>query len=173
MKEALNINLFAGPGTGKSTLAAGLFYLMKILNYDVEITQEYAKDLVYGEDDITLGDQLKILGESHHKLHRLINKVEFIIHDSPFIMGLVYRQEGKHLTKDMLSNITVPLFKSYRNLNIFLERGNFDYQENGRTQTNEEAIKKDNEIKNMLIENDIVFISLPVETAIEKIIKMF
>jgi len=37
------INLFAGPGAGKSTTAAGLFAEMKRANVDVELVTEYVK----------------------------------------------------------------------------------------------------------------------------------
>ena len=35
------INLFGGPGAGKSTIASGLFYHMKIAGYNVEMTGEW------------------------------------------------------------------------------------------------------------------------------------
>lgn len=41
------INLFGGPGIGKSTLAAGLFEHMKIAGFNVELVNEYAKDMVW------------------------------------------------------------------------------------------------------------------------------
>ena len=50
------INLFAGPGTGKSTTAAGLFYKMKSKGYMVELVTEFAKDLVYQESFFRLKD---------------------------------------------------------------------------------------------------------------------
>lgn len=41
------INLFGGPGVGKSTIASGLFYYMKIAGYNVEAPQEWCKQKVY------------------------------------------------------------------------------------------------------------------------------
>ena len=35
MKETLVVNLFGGPGTGKSTMMAGIFAKLKSLGYDV------------------------------------------------------------------------------------------------------------------------------------------
>ena len=37
------INLFGGPGIGKSTQAAGLYYEMKKLNMNVEMPYEFPK----------------------------------------------------------------------------------------------------------------------------------
>lgn len=153
-----NIQIFGGPGTGKSTIASGLFYKMKMDGLIVESIQEYAKDLTYGEDFIKLSDQLYLLGEQHHRLRRVSNHVDFIVHDSPFIMGITYLQEDEHIPLDTLKKLTIEMYKSYDNFNVFLERDeNNGYQEYGRTQTLNEAIEKDNQIKKLLDDNDIPY----------------
>ena len=43
------INIFGGPGTGKSVTAAKLFAELKIQNKNCELITEYAKELVYDE----------------------------------------------------------------------------------------------------------------------------
>ena len=43
------INLFGGPGCGKSTTAADLFARMKLRGLSVELVTEYAKDVVWDE----------------------------------------------------------------------------------------------------------------------------
>jgi hypothetical protein len=40
------INLYGGPGVGKSTTAVGLFYLMRRASIKCEYTSEYVKDVV-------------------------------------------------------------------------------------------------------------------------------
>ena len=62
------INLFGGPSTGKSTLAALLFGTLKS-KYDLncEYVNEYAKDLVYEKrNQILLKDQLYIFAKQNH-----------------------------------------------------------------------------------------------------------
>ena len=44
MKETLVVNLFGGPGTGKSTMMAGIFAKLKSLGYDCEMCVEFAKE---------------------------------------------------------------------------------------------------------------------------------
>lgn len=151
-----NINLFGGPGTGKSTIAAGIFHIMKINGYNIEYIQEYAKDLTYGKDFTKLSDQLLILGEQHHRMHRMIGQVEYIVHDSPFIMGLIYH-DGPH--KDAYTNLVTDMFNGYKNINIFLERNieEHPYQEQGRSQDLSEAICVDEKIKDMLNTHNIEF----------------
>lgn len=47
MKNALVVNLFGGPGCGKSTTMARLFADLKTRGLNVEMVSEFAKDLVY------------------------------------------------------------------------------------------------------------------------------
>ena len=153
----LNINLFAGPGTGKSTTAAGIFHLLKKLGYSVEYIQEYAKDLTFSGETVRLADQVHILGEQHHRLHRLKGQVDIVIHDSPFIMGMSYVQDVPY--KESFKEFTLDLFGTYNNINIFLERDVevHKYQDYGRSQTLEEAITKDEEIRDFLMDNQIEY----------------
>ncbi|TYO65512.1 hypothetical protein FXV83_16395 [Bradyrhizobium hipponense] len=60
---ALVINLIGGPGSGKSTTAAGLFFLMKLAGLKAELVVEYAKELSYDENWSTLKNQLHVLAE--------------------------------------------------------------------------------------------------------------
>lgn len=155
----ININLLGGPGTGKSTTRAGVFYRMKTDGYKIEEVVEYAKELTYGKEFIRLADQLHLLGEQHHRIYKLKDQVDFIITDSPFIMGLAYLEDSKHIPRELFRELIVQIFKSYNNVNIFLERDveAHGYQEYGRNQTLEQAKVKDMEIKQILIDNRIPF----------------
>ena len=57
-KDTLIINLIGGPGSGKSTTAAGLFYKLKQMGIDCEMALEFAKDNVWEESLMTLNDQI-------------------------------------------------------------------------------------------------------------------
>ena len=57
------INLVGGPGSGKSTTAAGLFFLMKIRGLRCELVTEYAKELSYDKNWSDLKRQLHVLAE--------------------------------------------------------------------------------------------------------------
>jgi len=148
----VNIQIFGGPGTGKSTTAAGLFYKMKTAGYKVEYITEYAKELTFACEDTRLSDQLHILGEQHHRLKRLEGKVDYIIHDSPFVMGLMYLNDNDtHLPKTEFKNLVLSMYYSYDSINIFLKRNKeIEYQKYGRSQELSEAINIDIKIKTML-----------------------
>ena len=104
-KELLNIQFFAGPGVGKSTISSGLFYNMKVQGYKVEFISEYAKGLTYSQDYTKLKDQLMVLANQYHKFYRTKNsEIDYLIHESPFLLGLVYFQEDD-IIKEQLKKI--------------------------------------------------------------------
>lgn len=165
--ELMVINLFAGPGTGKSTLMAGLFYELKRRGIACEMTPEYAKDKVYGENWLDMSNQIYLGAKQYHKLYRLVGKVEIAISDSPLPFSIYYDQ-----TKNMhFRALIMDLFRSFNNLNFFIERDlGIPYEEGGRLQTLEESIAIDKEIKTILHDSGIPFVSVPVHDALHVIL---
>lgn len=149
------INLFGGPGTGKSTTAAALFALMKREGYNVEMITEFAKDLVWTERNKELGDQIYIFGKMYHKLWRLRDKVDYVICDSPLPFCHYYNKEDIPLFEELV----FACFHKFENLNFRLVRY-FPYQEEGRYQTREEADQVNDEIIEMLDDHGITYNTL-------------
>jgi len=151
------INLFAGPGVGKSTTAAMMYSMMKMRGDNVELVTEYAKELVYGDRmDSMCTQQEYILTEQNYRQHRLRDKVDYIITDSPLLLGLVYVNQETYPIFDEFKQFNIATFNLYENINIYLNRtSTIKYQENGRYQTYIEAIEKDQEIKDLLDTNNI------------------
>jgi len=136
------INLFAGPGAGKSTTAAGLFFFMKLAGRNVELVTEVAKDATWEEHHFLLGDQYAITGEQNRRLSRLIGKVDYVITDSPLLLGLAYLPENY---VPSFPRYLQELFMSYDNINFWINRIK-PYNKVGRNQTAEEAAGKDLQI---------------------------
>lgn len=158
MRETpLIVNLFGGPGSGKSTTAAGVYYNMKMLHLDVQLVLEYAAELTYEEHFNALNDQTEILGEQHKRIRRLEGKVDCVVTDSPFLMGIVYGRENTVPQPKSFEMYVADLFKKYDNVNFYLERGNGPYRQVGRYHTEEEAFLKDKQIHGLLEELDINF----------------
>ena len=88
------INLFGGPGIGKSTQSAGLYHIMKRNNMSVELTSELPKVIAWEKNHSAIRDQLYITANQHRNISRLYGQVEYIIVDSPILFGLVYK--GKY-----------------------------------------------------------------------------
>lgn len=159
------INFFGGPGIGKSTIAADFFVHLKKQHKEVELVTEYAKDMVYEERHNILQDQLYILAKQNRKLLRLIPKgIEYAITDSPIILGYIYYRKHGGTSPNLLAMIE-EVFKSYNNINFYLERHpTVEYKGIGRIQqTKEQAVEIDNEIKKLLFDLNISFIPLSVQ----------
>jgi nicotinamide riboside kinase len=133
------INIFGGPGAGKSTTAAGLFFEMKKKQIQVELVTEYAKDMTWEKRHNVLSDQLYILAKQNRRIQRLIGQVEYVITDSPLPIGLVYADPDYFKTFEPM---VLELWNSYHNINFLIGR-DFEYQTDGRNQTADEAVEVD------------------------------
>lgn len=139
------INLFAGPGAGKSTTAAGLFHIMKQDGYKVELVTEYAKDIVWADRHKELDDQLYITAKQHHRIFLLKNKVDYCVTDSPLLLSLVYSRMMPQSFHPFVKDI----FHEYDNLAVILKRTK-PYVLFGRTQTEDEAKDLDAQIRTLV-----------------------
>lgn len=148
--ETLHVNLWAGPGTGKSTIAAEIFGKLKWAKIDCELINEYAKELVWEESQNKLGNQIYVFGKQLHKHYIINGKVKVAITDSPLPLGCIY-DEGK---TEHLKDLVLSEFNKMNNMNIYLIRTK-EYNPNGRNQTYEEALIKDKEIEEFMNDNNI------------------
>ena len=164
-KLPLIINLISGPGAGKSTCAAGIFYFLKCAGVNCEMALEFAKDKVYEESFRTMDYQLYIFGKQFHKIWRLRDKVDVIITDSPLIISLYYNKEKS----DEFDKLVLEQYNRFNNLMFFIERGTV-YHPEGRLQTEDEAKSIDTEIKNLMEKYNIVYESVGQLEAVYKIV---
>lgn len=139
------INLFGGPGAGKSTTAAGVFFMMKNAGMKVELVTEYAKDIVWAGRHKELDDQLYIFAKQHHRLHNLLGKVDFVVTDSPLLLSSVY---GEFMPPSF-HMLVRDLFMKYDNRSVFIERVK-PYAAYGRNQTELEAHEIDRQVHQMI-----------------------
>lgn len=165
--DALVINLFGGPGTGKSTLGALIFAKLKMLGVDVEMAHEYVKDLVWEESFKKIENQIYIFGKQHNRMFRLKNKVQVVITDSPLINSIVYYNGINPHFNDLI----MFEYKKMNNLSFYLERG-FEYVQSGRVQGIEDAILVDKKYKEVLDTNLVEYTSIKSPYDIDLIINM-
>lgn len=158
------INLFGGPGCGKSTIAAELFAILKKQGYEVELVTEYAKDKVWEESYKTLENQIYVFAKQLHRMWRLKDKVQFIITDSPLPLSIIYDKDNN----EDLKSLIITTFNSFDNINIVINRSTV-YNQNGRYQNEEQAKEIDNQIREMLVSHNISFKSKDINDIISTI----
>lgn len=152
------INLYGGPGAGKSTSAAYLYYLLKAAGENVEMVREYVKNWAWEGRKISAYDQIYFLGKQVRHESMLFNKVKFIVTDAPIFMSVYYASafctpvlsEGIKRTVQAFYQQT--LEDGHKHYHILLKRDH-PYVSEGRYQTEEEAKNIDVKLEEMF--NDL------------------
>lgn len=162
------ICLYGGPGTGKSTTCAGLFYKLKLAGYNCEMNREYIKEWVWEGRKIKDGDQPYFFSKQARKERLYMERgLEFIITDSPLVLTHFYGtkydpfEKKTNTSLTMLQNHhTVCKEFGYKIDHFFLTRVK-DYNPEGRNETESQAKEIDNEMFNMLNGLNIKYDTLP------------
>jgi len=152
MKKPIVINMFAGPGTGKSTTAASVFSLLKLHGVNAELITEFAKDLTWENRKYTLENQSYIMAKQYHRMWRVRNQVDVMITDSPLLLSLVYGGSKPNCVQESI----LYHFNEFDNINYFLRRTK-KYNPAGRFQSEDEAKELDHMIMKTLFKNNIKY----------------
>lgn len=144
------INLFGGPGTGKSTLAANLFSIMKSKEVNVELVREYVKSWAYVNRELKEYDLIYLLGKQSLYETQLYGKVDYIVTDSPFLLAGFYQT---HLSNGKHSYVTTAALELMNHAesngivykNFYIVRS-VSYNSSGRYETEEQARELDEKI---------------------------
>lgn len=147
------INLFGGPGSGKSSVMAKVFFELKKKNINVEMAPEFAKDLLWEERFKTMENQIYIFGKQFHRIKRIYDKVDVVITDSPLLFSVVYKRDW---LSDTFDRLVLEIHESFSNVNYFVNRIS-EYNPIGREQTAQEAAKVDNKMLALLQNNNIEY----------------
>lgn len=164
------IALCGGPGVGKSTVASGLFSELKQRKISCEYVSEYAKEITWEETQKLLENQLHVFSEQFRRQFRLINKVSYVITDSPLILNSIYFDyylerldpKDKIFTlsyEDLCRKFFDSTFSQFQNMTFMLSRTK-DYEQIGRNQTLEEAMYIDDRIRWKLAELGLTYTEL-------------
>lgn len=137
------VNMFAGPGSGKSTLSHGLMFELKLRGIKVEFAHEWIKHPVWqGRTDMP---QYYTWAKQQKLMDGLKEQVDVIVTDSPTLLSVVYDDSNVNMFKQLV----VAKFFEQDNLNVFVDRTK-DYWAAGRYQTEEEAKGLDTKIHDLL-----------------------
>ncbi len=147
------INILAGSGCGKSTLAAEVFVALKQQGRSVELVTEYVKSWAWqGHPVKGWADSLYIFGKQLRTESILYGKVDFIVTDCPLSLSVAYEafySPGQTLIANAYKQVRELQIAEgvVTNLDFHLMR-QFDYKAEGRYETEEQAKKVDNVIRN-------------------------
>jgi hypothetical protein len=158
-KRTIVINFLGGPSSGKSLLAALTFAELKLRGKICEYVQEYAKTLVWLKKFELLNDQYFVSSHQNDLLRAITStgKVDYIITDGPLLNGLYYNRANPDNVSavDKTEKFILDRYAEYDNFNIFLHRGSFPYEQEGRLQTLDQAKEVDRVLLAMLQERNI------------------
>lgn len=134
----LSVNFFAQPSAGKSTSAAYLFAYLKNRGCNVELINEFAKQMVYSKRQAEMGNQVYMLAKQHKKMKDVedYEHVPMVMTDSPIILGLLYSDHLAYYQE--LRALAFKLHRGFRNINVLVNRVK-PYNKSGRNQTEEES----------------------------------
>lgn len=174
------INLFGGPGIGKSSIASGITYKLKKKHITCDNPYEFPKSLAWDNNNEAIKDQLYVLANQHRGIVKSFGKVDYIVLDSPILLSLVYRSmykgneypatlyESEHFDK-----LVLDIHNQYDCINIVLKRGEGNHNEKERYQTLEESQELDLAIERTLIKNNIPYHTIDVnDKTVKKIVKL-
>jgi len=145
------VNFWAGPGSGKSTVAAGLYYeLKKQSKINVELVQEMVKDKVYeGTDDLNVLPVLNV-AQQYYKYVIYDGQLDYAISDSPIMLSYIYGS-----MTDIERDLIREWHWNFPSINFFLKRNSEkEYNVIGRIHTESESREIDDEIIQVM-ENEL------------------
>jgi len=173
------INIFGGPGIGKSSIAAGVTYKIKKNHISCDQPYEFPKLLAWDDNHSAIQDQLYVLANQHRGIVKSYGKVDYIVLDSPILLSLTYRNYYKgteypsSLYGESFDKMVLDTFNQYDNINIVLDRAEGVHNNDERYQNLEESKELDGVIENSLIENNIPFHKIKVDDdTVDNIMKL-
>jgi len=161
------INLFGGPGIGKSGIAAGITYKMKKKHISVNNPYEFPKRLAWDNNIPAIKDQLYVFANQHRGIAESYGKVDYIVIDSPILFSTIYHTyytEGypAEFYGQPFHNLVIDLHKKYDSINILLERSDTIHNDDERFQNYEQSLEIDKLCKKILDDNGFPYHTIKV-----------
>lgn len=153
MKSTKIVNLFAGPGAGKSTGAAYVFAKLKLAGVNAELVTEFAKEKVWEGDKEAFENQMFIIGSQMHRLACVFGKVDVIVTDSPVLLAAAYADP--YTAKSVLSQADDKGWL-HSSVNFLIKRVK-KYNPDGRNESEAQAEAIDEKIRKYLDESHVEY----------------
>ena len=159
-KKTTVISVYGGPGAGKSTSAAYIYYLLKASGENTELVREYVKDWAWEGRKINTYDQIYFLGKQIRHESMLFGKAKWIVTDSPIFMSVYYA--SLYCTPGLAEGVKSAVVAFYnqtledgiQHYHVLLHRTK-PYAKEGRYQSEAEALQIDLGVEKMLVDMKI------------------
>jgi len=159
------INLFAAPGTGKTTTGQILSGLLSMANFKVEYIPEFAKFATLSRNRAALSDQIYMFAKQENRLNVLRDAgLDYIVMDGPLPIALLFQPADYYQGYEPL---VMEVFRSYENLNFYLSKNpKFAYKTHGRNENEEESRQLDQLLRSVLALHEVQCQEFVVDTSL-------
>lgn len=159
------INLFAAPGTGKTTTGQILSGLLSMADFKVEYIPEFAKFATLARNRAALSDQIYMFAKQENRLTVLREAgLDYVVMDGPLPLALLFQPPGYYAGYEPL---VMEVFRSYPNLNFYLTKNpKFAYKTHGRNENEEESRQLDQNLRGVLARHDVQCVEFAVDTSL-------
>lgn len=146
------INIYGGPGVGKSTLAARIYSDLRRRFVNVELVQEVVKQYVYAGRTLKPWDYVYTFGQQFEaELLPLSAGVKTIVTDSPLFLQCIYAYRDDSPAYEQLVDICRMFDEDYAVRNFLVLRSEATpYETLGRWQDKAGAIEVDKMVRDAL-----------------------
>jgi hypothetical protein len=145
----MRINIFAGPGAGKSTTASFIHYRLKSEGYQVELVSEFIKYWAWQKRIPDSWDQFFIFGSQLHAEDHVLRHNTAIVTESPLLLQIAYMERANNEFATECLSVCNKFDKNHPSINIILKRET-NYNPNGRYENLAQAIEMDKRITKLV-----------------------
>jgi len=157
----MRINIYGGPGVGKSTTAALIFGWLRQQGHNAELAQEWVKAWAYQGRTMQSFDYVFTFANQLHTEDRLLQAgVEIIVTDSPIYLQCMYALHHRMKAANELWRIAKRFEQEYPSINFFVKR-EVPYDQQGRFEDEKQARIMDRFILDCLEEWAVEYTRVP------------
>lgn len=155
-KRTKLINYFGCPASGKTTAAFEKCAELKKQGYTVYFASEFATDMILDRKYESLKNQRYLFVNQAKRLLRAYNKVDYVVTDCPILLNIVYARFNENSDPKLEKEI-IKLHESFENENYFLPFNGYNYKQENRVHTAEQALVIDGMIRQVFKDCGMVY----------------
>lgn len=150
----LIVNTYGGPGAGKTVAATDLFNAIKKRHIKTDLVTDFAKDMIIQRNTSAMEEQLYIWASQLYRNRCAYKQATITVTDTPVLLGCIYNTP----LSPSLKNVIFEEYHKFNNFNLVIPRDNSrEYSMFGRVHTEDQSVRIDQDIVELLTDNDIPF----------------